>query len=113
MQEHFRARLHRKTKTQSRVAVQLTVRARSALSKSTGIWNLQSVYWSYSIYGSRTALVPAIMSYREGFSARSLHQLLNGVEGPKTTEKDLSKAAWEHCDAVSHVMGLMTLYFFS
>lgn len=65
------AKLHWKSRSQIAVAVQLVTTAWSALSRSIGLEDLQIAYWTYFIYGSRTALLQDLLQHSDCFSLRS------------------------------------------
>lgn len=94
------AKPHWKTRIWTGVAADLVRRARSALSKSTGLERFQTVYQPYFFYESRTLLLHVLPTHADGFLPSSLHRSLNGVQCPATTEVGLDSAAWKRSDAV-------------
>lgn len=112
-ERHPRARLHRKMRSRTGVAVQPFTRAKSALLEPVGSGNMQTASWLYFIDNSRTASLHVGMALRNGFTPCSQLESLNGVVGTVTTEKEVDKTAWERSGAVHLAMRLLTSHFFS
>lgn len=68
------------------MTAQLVSRAESALLKSIGPENVQTAYWPYFTYDSRTILLHALTSPSVEFSPRFQRESLCGVERPVRTE---------------------------
>lgn len=67
-ERHLHAKLHQKTVSRIEVALQLVMRAKTALSKSVGKRSFGIAQFFYIVHEKKTVLLPVVVSLSDGFS---------------------------------------------
>lgn len=85
----------------------------------TGVWTvppnligkeiLQTIYWPYFVYDSKTVLLHVVILHSDGFSICSQQESPNGAETSVKTEEKVEKAAAERLGALNFATGLLNL----